>query len=62
MAKIINTITNEVIKEFGTNQSMTLDEALEWATEKESYFNEDGNKTYTINGKEYFYDDLSLEY
>lgn len=62
MAKIINKVSGETIKEFGTNQSMTLDETLEWATEKDSYIDENGNKTFTINGTEYLYDDLEVVY
>lgn len=57
--KIINKITNETVAEITTNQSLTLDEAINIAGELYP-LNEDENVE--INGNWYYYDDLDMIY
>lgn len=64
--KIINTITNETVAEILTNQSMTLDEAINLVGEiindaDDERFSEDGDNV-IINGKRYWWEDLDMEY
>lgn len=57
--KIINKITNETVAEITTNQSLTLDEAINIAGELYP-LNED--ESVEINGNWYYYDDLDMIY
>ena len=63
--KIINTTTNEIIAEFDTNISMTLDEALELIgaeiindMDDERWSN--GYDNVILDGERYWYEDLEL--
>lgn len=63
--KIINTTTNEIIAEFDTNISTTLDEALELIgaeiindMDDERWSNDYDNVI--LDGERYWYDDLEL--
>lgn len=63
--KIINTTTNEIIAEFDTNISMTLDEALELIgaeiindMDDERWSNDYDNVI--LDGERYWYEDLDL--
>lgn len=64
--KIINTITNETVAEILTNQSMTLDEAINLVGEiindaDDERFSDDGDNV-IIDGKRYWWEDLDMEY
>ena len=63
--KIINTMTNEIIAEFDTNLSMTLDEVLKLIgaeiindMDDERWSNDYDNVI--LDGERYWYDDLEL--
>ena len=63
--KIINIITNEIIAEFDTNLSMTLDEALKLIgaeinkdMDDERWSN--GYDNVILDGERYWYEDLEL--
>lgn len=63
--KIINTTTNEIIAEFDTNLSLTLDEALELIgaeiindMDDERWSNDYDNVI--LDGERYWYEDLEL--
>ena len=65
--KIINTMTNEIIAEFDTNLSMTLDEVLKLIgaeiindMDDERWSNDYDNVI--LDGERYWYDDLELCY
>lgn len=63
MMVIYNNKTGEIVREGRmVDNNITLDEWLELCQDKEPYIDEDAHDmVYTIDGKEYFYDDLDIK-
>ncbi len=61
--KIINTITGEIIGTIITNQSMTIEEALELIGEKcKATGTPSDNPDYIVDGKEVWCEECTLDY
>lgn len=58
--KIINTANNETVAEIITNHGMTMDEAIALVGEYSNDAAINGEPEVTIDGKQYYYDDLAI--
>lgn len=58
--KIINTANNETVSEIITNHGMTMDEAIALVGEYSNDAAINGEPEVTIDGKQYYYDDLAI--